>query len=121
MTAKIGWDQLLKIRSNVFVMEEEYRNEKQAPEEPIKRNTSTDVLRGSPGPPINGSDANTDEGETNDSESIAGSTIVENTNGEPGAGTANDNIEKPEHTIDKEEIKGSNEDVKFNVSNCQIF
>ena len=25
MTAKIGWDQLLKIRSNVFVMEDEYR------------------------------------------------------------------------------------------------
>ena len=57
MTAKIGWDQLLKIRSNVFVMEEEYRSEKQPVEETSKRNASTDVLRGTPDPPTNGSDA----------------------------------------------------------------
>ncbi|KAF2859145.1 chaps-domain-containing protein [Piedraia hortae CBS 480.64] len=29
LTKKIGWDHLLKIRSQVFVMEEEYRNERQ--------------------------------------------------------------------------------------------
>lgn len=45
MTAKLGWDQLLKIRSSVFVMEDEYRNEK---ETPGRRNASTDGLRGTP-------------------------------------------------------------------------
>jgi len=30
ITKKIGWDQLLKIRSQVFVMEEEYRTERQS-------------------------------------------------------------------------------------------
>ena len=39
MTSKIGWDQLLKIRSNVFVMEDEYRTEKEQ-----ARNASTDAL-----------------------------------------------------------------------------
>lgn len=51
ITTKIGWDQLLKIRSEVFVMEEEYRNERQnGPESqpPHSRNPSTTALRGSP-------------------------------------------------------------------------
>ncbi|KAJ2903322.1 hypothetical protein MKZ38_010073 [Zalerion maritima] len=39
MTSKIGWDTLLKIRSNVFVMEDEYRSEKGNP-----KNASTDAL-----------------------------------------------------------------------------
>lgn len=53
MTAKIGWDQLLKIRSNVFVMEDEYRTEKQETA-PTKRGASTDVIRGTPEPTTNG-------------------------------------------------------------------
>lgn len=51
MTAKIGWDQLLKIRSSVFVMEDEYRTDRQDEAShgpPSKRNPSTDGLRGSP-------------------------------------------------------------------------
>ena len=50
MTAKIGWDQLLKIRSTVFVMEDEYRSEKQdaPPPNAHARNASTDGLRGTP-------------------------------------------------------------------------
>ncbi|KAL5604009.1 uncharacterized protein BROUX77_004195 [Berkeleyomyces rouxiae] len=50
MTAQIGWDQLLKIRSTVFVMEEEYRTEKKettTPSQPQTRNASTDGVRGS--------------------------------------------------------------------------
>ncbi|EPE10539.1 bud site selection protein [Ophiostoma piceae UAMH 11346] len=70
MTAKIGWDQLLKIRSNVFVMEDEYRTGGQdsssVAETPSKEatetngnNASTDAIRG-----------NSDEpnGESNDTE-----------------------------------------------------
>jgi hypothetical protein len=108
MTAKIGWDQLLKIRSNVFVMEEEYRSEKQPPagqQEPTQRNASTDVLRGSPGPPVNGDDHTDDESTNGDR---AAPVIAEN--GVRGS-TADKTVEKPPHTITPEEVKSGNEDV----------
>jgi hypothetical protein len=118
MTAKIGWDQLLKIRSNVFVMEEEYRSEKQPMEDTRKRNASTDVLRGTPDPPTNGDDdEHKEDAETNGSESIDGETIAEpmDTNGDENS-PESDDVEKPEHTIDKEEVKGGHEDVSLRVS-----
>lgn len=107
MTAKIGWDQLLKIRSNVFVMEEEYRSEKQPPAGPQddtdKRGPSTDVLRGSPSPPVNGDD-HTDDGKSTNGE---GPVPSEN-------GPAEDEpVEKPSHTVTPEEAKGGNEDVSI--------
>lgn len=111
MTAKIGWDQLLKIRSNVFVMEEEYRSEKQPPAghtgELNKRNASTDVLRGSPGPVTNGDDHTDDESTNGDASRPA---II----GENGVtGSAIDRtVEKPSHTITAEEVKSGNEDVR---------
>lgn len=114
MTAKIGWDQLLKIRSNVFVMEEEYRSEKQPPAslqgESSKRSASTDVLRGSPGPPINGDDHTDDDDErsTNGHSSTAPTIVVEN--GVKGSVT-DESVEKPSHTVTPEEAKGGNEDV----------
>lgn len=58
MTAKIGWDQLLKIRSTVFVMEDEYRTEKH---EASRRNPSIDGLRGTPVPTANGDDESEDD------------------------------------------------------------
>ncbi|ENH74991.1 hypothetical protein FOC1_g10010374 [Fusarium oxysporum f. sp. cubense race 1] len=64
MTAKIGWDQLLKIRSNVFVMEDEYRTEKQEATHPAssaKRTPSTDGLRGTPDQTVNQDDETEDE------------------------------------------------------------
>jgi Chs5-Arf1p-binding protein BUD7/BCH1 len=119
MTAKIGWDQLLKIRSNVFVMEEEYRSEKQPVEETSKRNASTDVLRGTPDPPTNGSDAHIEGYDTNGSSSIDGETMADSANGAESTiddktiAETEDSVEKPEHTIDKEEVKGSHEDVSL--------
>jgi hypothetical protein len=112
MTAKIGWDQLLKIRSNVFVMEEEYRSEKQPVEEP-KRSASTDVLRGTPDRTSNGSDTQDDSAENvkDDYESIARTIIAGNINGETNMQSADHSVEKPENTIDKEEVKAGNEDV----------
>jgi Chs5-Arf1p-binding protein BUD7/BCH1 len=111
MTAKIGWDQLLKIRSNVFVMEEEYRSEKQPPAgqqgDSTKRSASTDVLRGSPGPPING-DEHTDDEKSTNGDSTAPTLIAEN--GVSGS-TADQMVEKPPHTVTPEEAKGGNEDV----------
>ena len=111
MTAKIGWDQLLKIRSNVFVMEEEYRSEKQPPVgqkgDTTRRNPSTDVLRGSPGPPINGDD-HTDDGKSANGDSTAPTLVAEN--GVRGS-VADESVEKPSHTVTPEEVKGGNEDV----------
>jgi len=116
MTAKIGWDQLLKIRSNVFVMEEEYRSEKQPPVGPqgdkgdmTKRNASTDVLRGSPGPPINGDDHTDDEKSTN-GDSTAPALVAENGVKESAA---DQSVEKPSHTVTPEEVKGGNEDASI--------
>ncbi|KAF3913448.1 hypothetical protein AA313_de0201049 [Arthrobotrys entomopaga] len=43
IVAQVGWDTLLKCRSNVFVMEEEYRHEKNAS---TTTNASTTALRG---------------------------------------------------------------------------
>ncbi|KAG4026478.1 hypothetical protein MFRU_040g00370 [Monilinia fructicola] len=107
MTAKIGWDQLLKIRSNVFVMEEEYRSEKQPPVgqqgESTKRSASTDVLRGSPGPRVNGDDHSDDEKSTN------GDSAAPKPNAEDGS-EADDSVEKPSHTVTAEEVKSGNED-----------
>lgn len=113
MTAKIGWDQLLKIRSNVFVMEEEYRSEKQPPagqtETASKRNASTDGLRGSPIPRTNG-DEHTDEEKSMNGESTDPRPTAEN-----GIKTteANDSVEKPSHTITLEDVKGGSEDVSI--------
>lgn len=110
MTAKIGWDQLLKIRSNVFVMEEEYRGEKQHVDEPTNRNPSTDVLRGTPDPLTNG-EGHEEEGEPTEGGSAVGTTATETMNGEQTDSEVHESVEKPEHTIHKEEVKSGNEDV----------
>jgi hypothetical protein len=112
MTAKIGWDQLLKIRSNVFVMEEEYRSEKQPPssqaETSSKRTASTDGLRGSPGP-MNG-DEHTDDEKSTNGDSTAPTLVPEN-----GIREADESVEKPSHTVTPEEVKGGNEDASISL------
>lgn len=102
MTAKIGWDQLLKIRSTVFVMEDEYRTEKQE----SHRNPSTDGLRGTPDRALNGDEESDGEGRTekpSDTESTAETVAVK----------AEDQktVEKPSHTIDPGEVKADTENV----------
>lgn len=111
MTAKIGWDQLLKIRSNVFVMEDEYRSERQEtsqPSYPAKRNASTDGLRGTPDPTANGnaSEASDDEEPEKEKEK------EKETDNE--ALTANGNVEeleRPSSAMDPEEAKKDKENV----------
>ncbi|KAI1115290.1 chaps-domain-containing protein [Nemania sp. NC0429] len=100
MTAKIGWDQLLKIRSSVFVMEDEYRTDRQddAPQPPpSKRNPSTDGLRGSPEPTANGDHETADE-EPKKNDIDPTSETLANGNGD-------ETVEKPTHTIDPGEVK----------------
>ena len=126
ITSKIGWDQLLRIRSQVFVMEEEYRSEKSQPGtgrttgKMTGRNPSTTALR-APSPEVNGSsipsptpEAPKDADEDNASHTSE-STKVEDTNGHV-AGSApvgNAAIEKPEHTVASAEVKSGGEDVSY--------
>ncbi|KZF19685.1 clathrin-coated vesiclec protein [Xylona heveae TC161] len=95
ITAKIGWDQLLKIRSTVFVMEEEYRSEKQT----HSRSASNTALRGTPSPKENEELQN---GATNGAEAP---------NGVPeSGGNHEESPERPEHTVTSEEVKAGTED-----------
>jgi hypothetical protein len=99
MTAKIGWDQLLKIRSTVFVMEDEYRTEKQ---EATHRNPSTDGLRGTPDVTTNGDEEEDAEDQEEEKErpiETESTTETITANGEEEA------VEKPSHTIDPGEVK----------------
>ncbi|KAI1738819.1 chaps-domain-containing protein [Xylaria scruposa] len=101
MTAKIGWDQLLKIRSSVFVMEDEYRTDRQedtSQAQPAKRNPSTDGLRGSPEPSTNGDHETEDDEEKKETENDSTAQTLTNGNGD-------DTVEKPTHTIDPGEVK----------------
>ena len=93
VTKKIGWDQLLKIRSQVFVMEEEYRSEKQGGPAP-SRNASTVALRGRESPnghgdPVDDSDLSDEdpEGDMIDREPTAASSHLD------------PDVSKPSHSI----------------------
>lgn len=124
VTSKIGWDQLLRIRSQVFVMEEEYRSEKSQPGtgrttgKATGRNPSTTALR-APSPEANGetvdgeaSSATADEREVEQSPTSESQT-TKVTNGNSGTGTSSEDtsIEKPEHTVASTEVKSGSEDV----------
>lgn len=125
ITAKIGWDQLLRIRSQVFVMEEEYRSEKQTSGNQggaTSGNASTTALRSTPSPSVNGNghkpDGDMDDGDQ--SSKISGATAQEtesegSTNGPANGATkvAEESIEKPEHTVASEVVKAGSEDVSF--------
>ncbi|KZM28367.1 bud site selection protein [Ascochyta rabiei] len=104
ITKKIGWDQLLKIRSQVFVMEEEYRHEKQSVPVSHSRSASTTALRSpspsiraSPNPQVNG------HGEANQ---------PSEPNGESASAEAavQDSLQEPGHTVAAEVVKAGSED-----------
>lgn len=107
ITKKIGWDQLLKIRSQVFVMEEEYRHEKTT-QQPHSRSASTTALR-SPSP-------NTIAQQTNGNEhgqvEERVSTEEPNTQNEDSSNAAQvaADLEKPGHTVASEVVKAGSED-----------
>lgn len=127
MTAKIGWDQLLKIRSNVFVMEDEYREKQESTSYPKNRNASTDALRGTPDPAANGDASEVgDEGEKeeekeDEDETEVGSKDEEKAEekaaeGDSAAQTLYPNgraedIERPSSAVDPDEVKKGDENV----------
>ncbi len=119
MTSKIGWDQLLKIRSNVFVMEDEYREKQDSASYPKNRNASTDALRGTPDPTTNGGaseageeakekvEEDNEEDEEKDEKEAeaesAGQLLAPNGGAE--------NIERPSSAVDPDEVKKGEESV----------
>lgn len=109
ITKKIGWDQLLKIRSQVFVMEEEYRHEKTTGHPTHSRSASTTALRAPS--PNNGVQVNGNSlGEVEERTSIDQAS----TNGESEAAAAvaaaQESLEKPGHTVAAEVVKAGSED-----------
>ncbi|KAJ9192653.1 hypothetical protein DTO166G4_8391 [Paecilomyces variotii] len=109
IAAAIGWDQLLKIRSDVFVMEEEYRVERQhVPKPGHSRNASTIGLRNSESEdrPVNGNGAENGDGSESKDELADEKT---NGNGEVNQ-TEQTSIERPEQTMASEVVKSGNED-----------
>lgn len=118
VTAKIGWDQLLRVRSQVFVMEEEYRSEKQtggSQQPPKNDNASTVALRGTPSPRVNGQigekHVNGEEKNTLDSESLSPTTEEGPNHSQTPISSVETSIEKPEHAIASEIVKAGNDDV----------
>ena len=119
ITAKIGWDQLLRIRSQVFVMEEEYRSEKQTSGNQggvASGNASTTALRSTPSPSVNGNgpkpNGDTDDGDQ--SSKISSTTAPETEPNGPTNGTSKvpeESIEKPENTVASEIVKAGSEEV----------
>ncbi|KAL9600689.1 MAG: hypothetical protein Q9219_003019 [cf. Caloplaca sp. 3 TL-2023] len=115
ITAKIGWDQLLRIRSQVFVMEEEYRSEKQTTSNnhTSNPNASTTALRGTPSPGINGTSSDGHPDEEGDAQLDDGETLHDkhslSTSPPNSASIVDESIEKPEHTITSEVVKSGND------------
>lgn len=108
ITKKIGWDQLLKIRSQVFVMEEEYRHEKTT-QQTHSRSASTTALRSpSPTPKVNGHgevEERSESEEAPNGESSSGSPAPS-----PALAAVHDSLEKPGHTVTAEEVKAGGDD-----------
>ncbi len=126
IAAKIGWDQLLKIRSQVFVMEEEYRSEKQASGSHYgvgSKNSSTTALKGASNASVNGTTSTEATSENNLAQSSNGDHAGTEASGsetiavdEASTNNAGDlklgqQIEKPEHTVTSEVVKSGHDDV----------
>ncbi|KAK1140102.1 bud site selection protein [Aspergillus melleus] len=92
VAAAIGWDQLLKIRSEVFVMEEEYRVERQ---HSVSKPDASSVTE------TNGDGEHETETDANDQAS---------TNGTNDQQESSHSIERPEQTVASEVVKSGNED-----------
>ncbi|KAF2431196.1 chaps-domain-containing protein [Tothia fuscella] len=102
ITKKIGWDQLLRIRSQVFVMEEEYRHEKHTQSVPShSRNASTTALK-SPSPGAHDM--------TNGEVEEADNNAPESSNGDPSASLSPNTLEKPANTIAAAEVQAGSDD-----------
>ena len=121
---KVSWDELLKIRSQVFVMEEEYRSEKHAGPyrgSESSRNASTVGLRGT-SPHANGEDNGASDGASelreddhgNEEMEFAGKRNLDtdsNSRTEADSEQAlGDAVRRPSHTVASEVVKAGGPD-----------
>ena len=121
IAASIGWDQLLKIRSEVFVMEEEYRVERQhvstKPEQTSTNASSVAVNQEGSSAEPNGTGSGSESGPGSDenNDTAEKSPKVNGDNNQ-----AKKSIERPELSMASEVIKSGNEDVgnTFNLLRC---
>lgn len=124
ITKKIGWEQLLKTRSQVFVMEEEYRHEKQTLTTPAahSRNASTAALPPSPGPKTNGHERKNEEEDKDDDPVEEPDQPA--TNGEDAGPTIpvieTPGLEKPQSTIPSEVVHAGSDDPTDESSNSNF-
>ncbi|KAI9674568.1 MAG: hypothetical protein M1829_003650 [Trizodia sp. TS-e1964] len=116
ITAKIGWDQLLKFRSNAFVMEEEYRTEKQGggglASGVHSRNASTTALKGHSNISVNknGAEPGGEDRVEATSKSDKDKPATDGASEADPVKKAGDSIEKPENAIPSETGKSGSED-----------
>lgn len=105
IAAAIGWDQLLKTRSEVFVMEEEYRVERQHVSKPAQ---SLEAEMN--GAPVKSAEESGDE----DSSSVSGPNHADPAH-DPAINKKEDEtpIERPEQSMASEVVKSGNDDVSF--------
>lgn len=104
IAAAIGWDQLLRVRSEVFVMEEEYRVERQHVPKPAQ---SLDAE-------TNGQATEDAEAGENEEDSGSVSGPAEHApNGSGNEAAAEGSIERPEQTVASEVVKSGNDDVSM--------
>nr|POF03868.1 uncharacterized protein c31f10.16 [Quercus suber] len=100
ITKKIGWDQLLKIRSQVFVMEEEYRQEKHTGTTSESRNASTVALKGVDSPQANGEEEPAEGSDSYSPVVTADSEVYEIDEQTASTASALDpNVSKPSHSV----------------------
>lgn len=134
IAAAIGWDTLLKIRSQVFVMEEEYRSERQqsaTPRMSTSRNASTVALppgtpNGAAKPESNTADErDNDDDDDDDEDTLAdqASSAVGGANGQPeNSMLATDrSMEKPTPSVTAAEVKSANDKEDQSATNYSTF
>ncbi|KAM5437823.1 bud site selection protein [Microsporum ferrugineum] len=121
IAASIGWDQLLKIRSEVFVMEEEYRVERQTATRPGSNthNASTVALHDGASEATGTEDDGKSE---NGNENGSDETSEQNGNGEgePKKSSEHHGIERPNQTMASEVVKSGNDDQENSHSYSQF-
>ncbi|KAJ6115566.1 hypothetical protein N7523_005983 [Penicillium sp. IBT 18751x] len=104
----IGWDQLLKVRSEVFVMEEEYRVERQHVSKPAHSLEAE----------MNGDGVEKEEEDEEDTGSVTGpgpaAASGTTTNGAGDEADAENSIERPEQSMASEVVKSGSDDPDAN-------
>ena len=129
IAASIGWDSLLKTRSQVFVMEEEYRSERHASAATrvaSSQNASTVALSGTPNGttsrPTNGDNADAENDEDGKSFTEPASSKGKTNGDNENSVLADDqSMEKPGPTIASEEVKAGSDNPEAAHSNYTNF